>query len=64
MGLGPVYSGRQWPITPTEKSWAATVNKPIPQGIKDHHADQHAATHTQRLRLPGRYDIHGRKVWE
>ena len=50
MGYGPVTpGGKQLPITPWECSWAAQANKPIPEHIKRHHADQHAATHSQRL---------------
>lgn len=63
MGYGPISPGdKQLPITLWMGSWAQGVNKPIPQRIKDHHADQHAATHTQRLRLPGRVDVQGRPL--
>jgi len=65
MGLGPIYGGRQWPITDQEKAWCNTAAKqPIPEHVKRHHADQHAATHTQRLTLPGRYDRHGNPLPE
>lgn len=50
MGYGPVVNGKQLPITPRNGSnWCDTVNEPIPQRVKDAHADQHAATHTRRL---------------
>jgi hypothetical protein len=62
MGYGPVGNGKQTPITPWAGSWAQRVNEPIPQRIKDHHADQHATTHTQRTILPGRVDIRGRPL--
>jgi len=50
MGYGPVTpGGKQLPITPRDgKAWCDTVNNPIPQRVKDHFADQHAATHTGR----------------
>lgn len=60
MGLGPFRNGRHWPITSQDGAWFKTVNDPIPQHVKDHHANQHAATSTHRLVLPGRYDRFGR----
>lgn len=62
MGYGPFYGGRHHPITPVTNSWAAQVNRPTPQHIRDAHADQFAATHTQRLVLPGRVDIRGNRL--
>lgn len=62
MGCGPVINGKQMPITPWKGSWAEQVNQPIPQHVKDHHADQFAATHTQRTILPGRYDAKGNSL--
>lgn len=59
MGYGPVINGKQMPITPWEGSWAATVNNPDPERrarLQRAHQDQHAATHSGRLRLPGTYD--------
>lgn len=50
MGYGPVTpGGKHAPITPWKGSWAEQVNRPIPEHIKRHHTDQHAATHSQRL---------------
>ena len=50
MGYGPVTpGGKQHPITPWKGSWAEQANQPIPEHIKRHFADQHAATHSQRL---------------
>lgn len=53
MGYGPVINGKQMPITQWENSWAARANDPIPEHVKRHFGDQHAATHSQRIRLEG-----------